>query len=70
MPSVAIAAHRDAMLACGAPFVRLSGSGPALFTLVESREEARGIARALRSRGIRGRIARLAGQGSALSMTP
>lgn len=34
---------RRAMLAAGAPFVRLTGTGPALYTLVERREEGEAI---------------------------
>lgn len=38
-----IAAYRDALLAAGAPFVRLSGSGPTLYTLLPDQEAGRRI---------------------------
>jgi len=56
-----IAQYRDELKACGAPFVCLSGSGPSLFTLVESRTQAQAVFGALQSKGIHGEIARLLG---------
>ncbi|MBI4312125.1 MAG: 4-(cytidine 5'-diphospho)-2-C-methyl-D-erythritol kinase [Chloroflexi bacterium] len=46
-----LVAYRQAFSVAGAPFVRLSGSGPSLFTLVESAEEAGRIAAQLRRAG-------------------
>ncbi|MBI4338767.1 MAG: 4-(cytidine 5'-diphospho)-2-C-methyl-D-erythritol kinase [Chloroflexi bacterium] len=51
--------YRRAFLKAGAPFVRLSGSGPALFTLVGSREEAEGVGGRLRKGGLSGHVAAL-----------
>lgn len=44
--------HRQAMLAAGAPFVRLSGSGPALFTLVRSAAAGGSLRRRLAAGGM------------------
>jgi 4-diphosphocytidyl-2-C-methyl-D-erythritol kinase len=44
--------HRQAMVDAGAPFVRLSGSGPSMFTLVATAEEAQAIARRLLQVGV------------------
>ncbi|MDP3046197.1 MAG: 4-(cytidine 5'-diphospho)-2-C-methyl-D-erythritol kinase [Chloroflexota bacterium] len=47
-----IASYREAMLAAGAPFVRLSGSGPALFTLYHARRDARALVHRLAGEGM------------------
>jgi 4-diphosphocytidyl-2-C-methyl-D-erythritol kinase len=57
----AIAGHRQAMLAAGAPFVRLSGSGPALYTLVERAAVGRSLCRRLRDEGVACHLARFQG---------
>jgi len=46
-----LANYRNAFEQAGAPFVRLSGSGPALFTLVGVAEEGSVLAERLRSEG-------------------
>jgi len=43
--------HRTALLKAGAAFVRLSGSGPTLFTLTDSREEGERILGRLKGKG-------------------
>jgi 4-diphosphocytidyl-2-C-methyl-D-erythritol kinase len=50
-----------AFLAAGAPFVHLTGTGPALFTMVESRERGEELYRALRGRGLEAYLARTVG---------
>lgn len=47
-----IAHCRQALLAAGAPFVRLSGSGPTVYTLVKEEAEGRGIGQRLAGRGM------------------
>jgi 4-diphosphocytidyl-2-C-methyl-D-erythritol kinase len=47
-----IASHRKAMLAAGAPFVRLSGSGPTLFTLYQTRRDAQALVERLTGEGV------------------
>jgi 4-diphosphocytidyl-2-C-methyl-D-erythritol kinase len=47
-----IAGYRQAMLAAGAPFVRLSGSGTALFTLYHIRRDAQALVHRLASEGM------------------
>lgn len=47
-----IASYRQAMLAAGAPFVRLSGSGPALFTLYHARRDAQALVHRLADEGM------------------
>ena len=54
-----IASYREAMLAAGAPFVRLSGSGPALFSLYRARREAQALVHRLASQGIPAQLAPL-----------
>lgn len=54
--------HRDSMLRCGAESVRLSGSGPALFSLTADETEARRIAGALAVEGTASTCARLMGR--------
>jgi len=49
----AIAAYREAFLAAGAPFARLSGSGPTLYTLLPDQDEGWRICQRLAARGIR-----------------
>ncbi|MBI4202434.1 MAG: 4-(cytidine 5'-diphospho)-2-C-methyl-D-erythritol kinase [Chloroflexi bacterium] len=44
-------AYWQAFLAAGAPFARLSGSGPSLFTLAQSQTEAQDMAVRLRAQG-------------------
>lgn len=47
-----IVSFRQAMLAAGAPFVHLSGSGPALFTLYRARQDAEALVHRLAGEGI------------------
>jgi 4-diphosphocytidyl-2-C-methyl-D-erythritol kinase len=47
-----IAATRDALLACGAPLVRMSGSGPTLYAPFGALEEASRVCGEARSRGL------------------
>ena len=54
--------YRSAFLGAGAPFVKLAGSGPSLFTLVDSREAAEQIAGHLRDLGVELFIAKLVGR--------
>ena len=55
--------QREALLDAGAPFARLTGSGPTLFTLVESRHQGEAIFRRLKDRGHEAYLARLLGPG-------
>ncbi|MDO8750191.1 MAG: 4-(cytidine 5'-diphospho)-2-C-methyl-D-erythritol kinase [Dehalococcoidia bacterium] len=54
---------RRALLKAGAPFARLTGTGPALFTLVERREEGDAILGQLKAGGYEAHVARLLGPG-------
>ena len=57
----AIDEGRRAMLEAGAPWVRLTGSGPAMYTFVGSGAEADALARGLRNAGHRAYAAASAG---------
>jgi 4-diphosphocytidyl-2-C-methyl-D-erythritol kinase len=62
-----VASYREAMLAAGAPFVRLAGSGPALFCLHRSRQDAQDLVNRLAGEGI---SAPLAPVGGTLTFAP
>jgi 4-diphosphocytidyl-2-C-methyl-D-erythritol kinase len=64
-----IGSYRQAMLVAGAPFVRLSGSGPALFTLYHARRDAQSLIHRLADRGISAQLASL-GNGPDLPRVP
>ncbi len=51
--------HRTALLKAGAAFVRMSGSGPTLFTLVDGREEGEGIQGRLKGKGYKSYLVKL-----------
>ncbi|MBI2172368.1 MAG: 4-(cytidine 5'-diphospho)-2-C-methyl-D-erythritol kinase [Chloroflexi bacterium] len=51
--------YRRAFLAAGAPFVRLSGSGPSIFTLVGGAPEGQRLAASLHARGFEAHVAAL-----------
>lgn len=51
--------HRRALLEAGAAFARLSGSGPTLFTLVDSREEGEEVLSKLKENGHNAYLAKL-----------
>jgi 4-diphosphocytidyl-2-C-methyl-D-erythritol kinase len=51
--------YRGAFLAAGAPFVRLSGSGPSMFTLVGGAPEGQRLAASLHARGYEAHVAAL-----------
>ena len=51
--------HRTALLEAGAAFVRLSGSGPTLFTLANSREDGEGILSRLKGKGDKAYLVKL-----------
>ncbi len=53
-----IAHCRQALLVAGAPFVRLSGSGPTVYTLVKEETEGRALCQSLAGRGIACHLAR------------
>ncbi len=57
----AIEEGRRTMLEAGAPWVRLTGSGPAMYTFVRSGAEADALARGLRNAGHRAHAAATAG---------
>ena len=57
----AIEEGRRAMLDAGAPWVRLTGSGPAMYTFVASEDEAVALARRLREAGHRAYAAETVG---------
>ncbi len=57
-----LAKGRRALLTAGAPFARLTGTGPALFTLVERREECESILAQLKAGGHEAHLAALVGQ--------
>lgn len=53
--------YRQTFLDAGAPFVRLCGSGPALYSLFDSREVGESVGDQLRRGGHEARLARLVG---------
>ncbi len=54
-----LAKHRRALLKAGAPFVRLTGTGPALFTLVDRCEDGEAILHQLKAGGYEAHLAAL-----------
>jgi 4-diphosphocytidyl-2-C-methyl-D-erythritol kinase len=62
-----VAGYQQTMLAAGAPFVRLSGSGPALFTLYHARRDAQGLIQRLAGAGV---SARLVASGGTMAFSP
>ena len=53
--------HRKALLEAGAPFVRITGSGPALYTVMKGQEEGAKILTHLKDNGHEAYLARLLG---------
>jgi 4-diphosphocytidyl-2-C-methyl-D-erythritol kinase len=64
-----MAKGRRALLEAGAPFARLTGTGPALYTLVERQEEGEAILGQLRARRHEAYLARLVDPGHDASLT-
>lgn len=60
--------QREALLDAGAPFVRLTGSGPTLYTLVDNWHSGKAIFRRLKDCGYEAYLVRLLGPGE--SSTP
>jgi 4-diphosphocytidyl-2-C-methyl-D-erythritol kinase len=64
-----IASYREAMARAGAPFVRLTGSGPTLFTLYRARRDAQALVERLAAAGIVAHLAGFGRCGDALAVT-
>ena len=64
---IGLGRQREALLDAGAPFVRLTGSGPTLYTLVDNWNRGEEIFRRLKDRGHEAYLAKLLRPGESSS---